>query len=83
MKTLSTIQAMQKWRLANQAPDASPDHPPVPDQVRQLLEVVRLYRKQEEDYYSKVKRKEFAKDELHHLMKTKQKLDNLLLTIQL
>jgi hypothetical protein len=47
------------------------------------VEVVKLYRKQEEAFFDKIKRKEFAGDEKHHMMKTREKLDRILDTIKL
>jgi hypothetical protein len=55
MKTLNLIASQGKYKFV---PDVEPL--PVADQDKQLLELIKLYRPQEEAYFTKVKRKEFA-----------------------
>lgn len=51
------------------------------DKLTELLRLIKLYRHQEEAFFDKIKRSEFAKDEKHHMMKTRKLLDNLLIQL--
>jgi hypothetical protein len=50
---------------------------------KQMVELIRTYRQQQKAYFAKLKKREFAKDEQHHMMKTQEKIDQLLKLIQL
>ncbi len=52
-------------------------------QATDLLELIKLYRHQEEAYFAKIKRNEFALNEKDKMMQTRKKLDYLLITIKL
>jgi hypothetical protein len=51
--------------------------------LRELVELTREYRKWQKAYFAKLKRKEFAKDEQHFMMKYQEKIDQLLKNIKL
>ena len=52
-------------------------------QLKQLYEYIKLYREYQKLYFTKLKRREFAKDEQHFMMKYQEKIDLLLRTIKL
>ncbi len=81
MKTIKIAYLQQKPAEPPQSNQAGPDAGNV--QIRQLLQLIKEYREKEEAFFDKIKRNEFAKDEKHHMMKCRQKLDYLLQTIQL
>lgn len=86
MRTLNLIAIQAKYLVEPAVVHKTvTDQAPAPgsDQLRNLVEVVKLYRHQEQAYFEKIKRKEFAKDELHHMKKTQEKLDLLLQRIEL
>jgi hypothetical protein len=56
---------------------------PAQSQAQQLLQLIKLYREQEEAYYSKLKFNQFAGSEKEVMMQTRKKLDNLIYTINL
>jgi hypothetical protein len=55
----------------------------VNEQFKQLVEYTRQYRHYQKLYFVKLKRREFAKDEQHFMMKYQEKIDQLLKHIPL
>jgi hypothetical protein len=77
----SFLQYLEGKKLIEIIEDEQPE-PVAPHQdlskYQQLVELVRTYRHQQKAYFAKLKRKEFAKDEQHFMMKTQEKIDLLL-----
>jgi hypothetical protein len=68
----------QKLISIVEAPAQLPD---VNEQFRKLVEYTRQYRHYQKQYFAKLKKNEFAKDEQHFMMKYQEKIDTLLKSI--
>ncbi len=82
MKSIKTYQSFQSY-LKGKKEIVSPDLDTSTDDCRKLLELVRAYRHAEDQYFEKVRTKQFAVNELNKMKQLQKQVDFYMYSITL